>query len=179
MKNLIKHCCEFGPLAVFFILFKKHGLSEAIFPFILSSILGLLIMYFTYKKISIMTIVSTSLLALFGGLTLLFNNKIFFYMKPTILYIIFGLVLWGGLFFNRYFLKYLFQSFLELTNQGWKMLTHRFVIFFFLMAILNESIWRTQTEQIWVSFKVFGFTSLTVAFMLFQYPLMKKYLLKS
>ena len=119
------------------------------------------------------------LITLFGGLTLYFDNKIFFYMKPTIINILFA----GVLFFGKYFskkplLKVLLQNSLNLEDEGWKKLTYRWTYFFIFVAILNEAVWRTQTEALWVNFKVWGLLPISLIFFASQVPLINKYRLK-
>ena len=41
--------------------------------------------------------------------------------------------------------------------------------------MLNEIVWRTQTTDMWVKFKTFGFLPLTVVFALAQAPLIMRY----
>ena len=99
-------------------------------------------------------------------------------MKPTIIQAIFGSVLFGGLLANRLFLKSLMGSIWDMTDKGWKILTVRFSVFFYLSATLNEAIWRTQSTDFWVNFKVFGLTGLTIAFVVSQLPLLKRFSVK-
>ena len=96
-------------------------------------------------------------------------------MKPTIIQAIFGSVLFVGLLANRLFLKSLMGSVWHMTDKGWKILTMRFSVFFYLSAILNEAIWRTQSTDFWVNFKVFGLTGLTITFVVSQLPLLKRF----
>jgi len=116
---------------------------------------------------------------LFGGLTLYFDNKIFFYMKPTIINLLFA----GILFFGKYFtkkplLKIFFQNAFNLEDEGWKKLNDRWTIFFIFVAILNEIVWRTQTEVFWVNFKVWGLLPISFVFAASQISLINKYKLK-
>jgi intracellular septation protein len=97
-------------------------------------------------------------------------------MKPTIINILFGL----SLFFGKYFtkeplLKLILGKSLPLNDEGWNILNLRWIWFFFGLAILNELIWRTQTEEFWVNFKVWGMLPITFIFTAFQIPLIKKY----
>ena len=100
-------------------------------------------------------------------------------MKPTIINLIFA----GVLFFGKYFtekplLKILFQNALNLEHEGWKKLTYRWIYFFIFVAILNEMVWRTQSEAFWVHFKVWGLLPISFLFVASQVPLIKKYKLK-
>jgi intracellular septation protein len=103
------------------------------------------------------------------------HDDTFIKMKPTIIYLLFGGILLGGLWFNKPLLAVVFDSVFELTDEGWRKLTLRWALFFLALAVLNEIIWRTQTTDFWVSFKVFGVVPLTFVFAALQYPLLQKY----
>ena len=180
-KSFIKFLTEFGPLLIFFVIYFKDGqdLRTAIPPFIIATIVSLGIVYLLEKKISMVPLLSGILIALFGGLTLYFDNKIFFYMKPTIINLLFALTLIFGKFFtNKPLLKLFFKSSFELENEGWEKLNHRWIYFFIFVAILNEIVWRTQTEAFWVNFKVWGLMPISFLFIASQIPLINKYKLK-
>jgi intracellular septation protein len=119
--------------------------------------------------------VSGVVVVVFGGLTLFLQNEIFIKLKPTIVNTLFGLVLLGGLYFRKPLLQIVLDSMFELTEEGWRKLTLRWALFFFALAVLNEIVWRTQTTDFWVSFKVFGIMPLTIAFALAQTPLLLRY----
>ena len=132
--------------------------------------------YILEKRLPIVPLASGVLVTLFGGLTLYFDNKIFFYMKPTIINLLFAFVLFFGKFFSKKpLLKIFFQATMELEDEGWKILNNRWIAFFIFLAILNEAVWRTQSEEFWVNFKVWGILPLTFIFTAFQVPLIQKY----
>lgn len=175
-KSTLKFIADFGPLLIFFIYYKKFGMTEAILPLIIATIVATGILYFVEKKIPKVPIISAVIVSLFGGLTLYFDNKIFFYMKPTIVNLLFAFVLFFGSFFlKKNLLKSLLESSIQLEERGWELLNKRWMIFFIFLAFLNESVWRTQTEDFWVKFKVFGIIPITFIFMMFQINLIKKY----
>lgn len=175
-KSTLKFIADFGPLLIFFIYYKKFGMTEAILPLIIATIVATGILYFVEKKIPKVPIISAVIVSLFGGLTLYFDNKIFFYMKPTIVNLLFAFVLFFGSFFlKKNLLKSLLESSIQLEERGWELLNKRWVIFFIFLAFLNEIVWRTQTEDFWVKFKVFGIIPITFIFMMFQINLIKKY----
>ena len=87
----------------------------------------------------------------------------------------FGLVLLGGLWLGRPLLAVVLDSMFDLTDEGWRKLTLRWALFFFVLAALNEIVWRTQSTDFWVSFKVFGIMPLTIAFALAQTPLLMRH----
>ena len=177
----IKFLTDFGPLLVFFIMYFKNdqNLKIAIPPFVIATLISLIIVYLLEKKIPMVPLLSGVLITLFGGLTLYFDNKIFFYMKPTIINILFA----GILFFGKYFtkkplLKIFFQNSLNLEDEGWRKLSFRWIYFFLFVAALNEFVWRTQTEVFWVNFKVWGLLPVSFLFIASQIPLINKYKLK-
>ena len=119
--------------------------------------------------------VGAAIILIFGGLSIFFNNEIFFKMKPTIINLLFAGVLYGGIILNKPLLRYLLGAALKLQDEGWEILTKRWIGFFIALAILNEIIWRTQTTDIWVNFKVFGILPITFIFTLTQFSTIKKY----
>ena len=145
----------------------------AIPPFIVATLIALAIVYFLEKKISMVPLIGGIVITLFGGLALYFDNKIFFYMKPTILSLFLAGVLYFGKFFTKKSLvKILFQNTLDLKDEAWQKLNNRWIYFFIFLAILNEIVWRTQSEAFWVNFKVWGLTTINFLFFLSLYPLM-------
>ena len=180
-KPLIKIIADFGPLLIFFIIYfnNENDLKVAIPPFIIATLISLIVIYFLEKKISMVPLTGGLLITLFGGLTLYFDNKIFFYMKPTIINILFAGVLFFGKFFTeKPLLKIFFQNAFNLENEGWKKLNQRWILFFLFVAILNEIVWRTQSEAFWVNFKVWGLLPISFVFAASQFPLINKYKLK-
>ena len=174
----IKFLTDFGPLLVFFIIYFKNGqdLKVAIPPFVMATLLSLGIMYFLDKKIPMMPLTSGIIITLFGGLTLYFDNKVFFYMKPTVVNLVFAAILFFGRFFTQKpLLKIFFQQSIKLQDEGWRKLSYRWIYFFIFIAILNEVVWRTQTEAFWVNFKVWGLLPISFLFIASQMPLMNKY----
>ena len=163
-RPIIKFIADFGPLLIFFTIYfnNDNDLRLAIPPFIIATLIALVVVYFLEKKIPIVPLTSGILITLFGGLTLYFNNKVFFYMKPTIINLLFA----GVLFFGKYItkkplLKIFFQNAFNLKDEGWKKLNYRWILFFIFIAILNEIVWRTQSEVFWVNFKVWGLLPIT------------------
>ena len=175
MKSLYKLLIDIGPLAVFFIFYTRSGLQASILPFMLATVIAVLFSYILEKKIPIMPTVGAGIVLLFGGLTIYFDNDVFFKMKPTIINVLFAVILYGGILINKPLLKYLLGAALKLEEEGWKILTQRWIGFFFALAILNEIVWRTQSTDVWVNFKVFGILPITFIFTMTQFPLIKKY----
>ena len=149
---------------------------QAILPLIIATVISVIMMYCFEKKISPMPIIGAVLVSVFGGLTIYFDNKVFFYMKPTIINILFALILMYGKFFlKKSLLQLLLENSIKLKDEGWKILTDRWIYFFVFLAFLNEMVWRTQSEEIWVQFKVFGILPITFIFTIFQIRIIEKF----
>jgi intracellular septation protein len=177
-KSFVKFTTDFGPLAVFFFFYYNgdKNLKVAIPPFIIATLIALIIVWILEKKIPLVPLIGGILITLFGGLTIYFDNPIFLYMKPTIINILFGLVLLFGKYFtNEPVLKKIMGKSIILSDIGWYLLNKRWMFFFFAMAILNEFVWRTQTEEFWVNFKVWGLLPITFIFTAFQVSLINKH----
>jgi len=177
-KPLIKFITDFGPLLIFFIIYfnNENDLKVAIPPFIIATLIALIVIYFLEKRIPMVPLISGLLITFFGGLTLYFDNKIFFYMKPTIINLLFAFVLFFGKYFTkRPLLKIFFKNAFNLKDEGWKKLNYRWIGFFIFVAVLNEIVWRTQSEAFWVNFKVWGLLPISFIFAASQYPLINKY----
>jgi intracellular septation protein len=177
-KSLLKFITDFSPLLIFFVVYSKSGknLSAAIPPLIIATIIAVLISYIVEKKIPYIPLIGGVIISVFGGLTLYFNNPMFLYMKPTIINVFFGLALAFEKFFTKEpILKKILGKSIPLSDQGWGALTIRWMFFFFALALLNEYIWRTQSEEFWVNFKVWGILPITFIFTAFQMFLINKY----
>ena len=177
-KSFLKFLTDFGPLIIFFYYYYDSGkdLKIAIPPFIIATIIALAIVWFLEKKIPTVPLLSGILITFFGGLTIYFDNPVFIYVKPTIINILFGLSLMLGKYFTKEpVLKKLMGKSISLTDNGWEILNKRWIYFFFGLAILNELVWRTQSEEFWVNFKVWGLLPITFIFTAFQIGLINKY----
>ena len=177
-RPIIKFAADFLPLLIFFIIYFKseNNLKLAIPPFIIATLISLIVIYVLERRLPIVPLASGIIITFFGGLTLYFDNKIFFYMKPTIINLLFAGVLFFGKFFTKKpLLKFFFQSSFHLENDGWQKLNSRWIGFFIFIAILNEIVWRTQNEAFWVNFKVWGLLPISFLFAASQVPLINKY----
>ncbi len=177
-KSFIKFATDFGPLAIFFFYYYNNNknLTVAIPPFIVATLIALAIIWFLEKRVPMVPLIGGILISFFGGLTIYFDNPVFLYIKPTIINILFGL----ALFFAKYFtkepvLKKIMGKSVSLTDIGWNLLNKRWMYFFFCLAILNEYVWRTQSEEFWVNFKVWGMLPITFVFTAFQISLINKH----
>jgi intracellular septation protein len=187
LNPLAKLALELGPLVLFFFAnaySDRFGFAEnrRIFAatgiFIVATLVALAIHYALVRKLPIMPLVSGVVVVVFGGLTLFLQDEVFIKLKPTIVNCMFGLALLWGYMFNKPLLQIVLDSVFELTDEGWRKLTLRWALFFFVLAALNEIVWRTQTTDTWVSFKVFAIMPLTVVFALAQTPLLLRYEVK-
>ena len=182
---------EMGPLIIFFVCYYnapipenlKNDLEEAnlfkiIFAtkiFVPAILVALFLGWFQTKKISKMPLITAILVVVFGGLTIWLNNPIFIKMKPTLIYLIFSAILGYGLLKKKIYLKILMGPAIPMNEEGWLILSKRFVGFFVLLAFTNEIIWRFFSQDFWVNFKTFGLPILLIFFMALQFNLFNKY----
>jgi intracellular septation protein len=196
LNPILKLALDIGPLLLFFIANARPALFLPLFGpvlpprvtsgehigifvatavFMTTVLLALGISYVLTRHLPIMPVVTAVIVLVFGSLTLALHDELFIKLKPTIIYLLFGGVLLGGLAFGKPLLGTVFDSVFHLSDEGWRKLTLRWAVFFFGLAVLNEIVWRTQTTDFWVSFKVFGVLPLTFLFAALQFPLMSKY----
>lgn len=173
---------DFGPLLVFFISFhwiKRSNPDDAMLIaagiFAVAAVVALAFGWFKHRKLSGMLLLSTAIIVVTAGLALASDNKIIFYMKPTIVNALFGIAAIGGVIVKRNIIRLMIGDAFKLPDPVWNTLAIRWGLFFFAMAILNEVVWRTQTEAFWVNFKVFGFMPITILFTLTQIPLINRH----
>ena len=172
---LLKLAIELGPLLVFFGTNAAAGIYAGTAAFMVATVVSLLVAWFSYHKLPIMPIVSGVIVLVFGGLTLYLRDETFIKLKPTIVYTMFAGLLVAGLLWKKPMLALLFGPVFTLTEEGWRKLTVRWALFFAVMAVLNELVWRNVSTDAWVSFKAFGFLPLTFLFAIAQVPLMQRH----
>jgi intracellular septation protein len=175
LNPMLKLALDIGPLVLFFAANSKFGIYAATSAFMVAVLVALAISYVLTRHIAIMPVVTAVIVLVFGGLTLILHDDLFIKLKPTIIYVLFGGTLLVGLALGKPLLGLLFESVFHLTEEGWRKLTWRWALFFLLLAVVNEIVWRTQTTDFWVSFKLFGVVPLTFLFGALQYPLLVKY----
>jgi intracellular septation protein len=154
---------------------ERTGIFVATAVFMVAIVIAFVVSYVLTRHLPVMPLVTAIIVLVFGSLTLVLHDELFIKLKPTIIYLLFGAVLLGGLAFGKPLLGMVFDSVFHLTDEGWRKLTLRWALFFLALALLNEIVWRTQTTDVWVSFKVFGVVPLTFLFGALQYPLLTKY----
>lgn len=178
LNPILKLVLEFGPLGLFFVASYRYDLHVATAVLMVAVVVTLAVSYAAVRRVPVMPLVTAVAILVFGSLTFYFDNPVFIKVKPTIVNCIFGAVLLGGLVFNRSLLSILLDTALHLDEDGWRKLTLRWGLFFFVLAALNELVWRTQTDVFWAGFKVFGTMPITVLFALTQVPLIMRHELK-
>ncbi len=171
----LKPTVDYGPLAVFFATYWIAGLMPATAALIAATVVALALSLTVARKVPLLPLITAIVVGIFGGLTLWLNDPVFVKMKPTIVQGLFSAVLFGGLAFGRPLLSPLLGAAWPMDQDGWRRLTFRFAVFFAAMAGLNEVVWRTQTTDFWVTYKVFGILGLTILFSLSQMPLMARH----
>jgi intracellular septation protein len=175
LNPIFKLVLDIGPLVLFFAANGKFGIYVATGAFMAAVLIALTVSYFMTRHLALMPLITAVIVLVFGGLTLVLHDELFIKLKPTIIYVLFGGTLVGGLLFGKPLLGMVFDSVFQLREEGWRKLTWRWALFFFALAVLNEIVWRTQTTDFWVSFKLFGVVPLTFVFGALQYPLITKY----
>lgn len=175
----LKLLLELGPLGFFFLASWRYGLHVATAVLMVGVVVTLVASYALTRRLPIMPVVTAAAVLIFGALTFYFDNPVFIKIKPTVINCIFGTALLGGLAFNKPLLPIVLDSALHLDEIGWRKLTFRWGLFFFVLAALNEIVWRTQSDVVWSGFKVFGTMPLTVVFALAQVPLIMRHELKT
>jgi intracellular septation protein len=178
LNPMLKLALDIGPLILFFAANARFGIYAATAAFMVAIIVALGVSYALTRHLPVMPLVTAIIVLVFGGLTLVLHDELFIKVKPTIIYVLFGSVLLGGLAFRKPLLGMVFDSVFNLTEEGWRKLTIRWALFFFVLAVLNEIVWRTQTTDFWVSFKLFGVVPLTFLFGALQIRLLTKYEVK-
>ena len=174
----VRPTADYGPLVLFFGAYWLYGLMAATAAIVVASLMALALTWVYERRVPMMPLVTAGVVTVFGGLTLWLQDETFIKMKPTIVQLIFAAVLLGGLAFGKPLLKPLFGKMMPaMSDEGWHGLTLRYGLFFVVMAVLNEIVWRTQSTDFWVNFKVFGIMALTIAFIMLQMPFMNRHLL--
>jgi intracellular septation protein len=175
LNPLLKLALELGPLVLFFAANARWGIFTGTGVFMAAVLVALAVSYALTRHLPIMAMVSAVVVMVFGGMTIALQDETFIKIKPTIIYVLFAVVLLGGLALRKPLLLLLFDQVFNLTEEGWRKLTLRWALLFLVQAVLNEIVWRTQTTEFWLGYKAFGAIPLTVAFALLQYPLLMKY----
>lgn len=169
----VKPAADYGPLIAFFTGYMMNGrdLMVATVWLMIATAIATLALLVIERRVPVMPLVTAGIVGVFGGLTLWLKDDTFIKMKPTIVQLIFAVILLGGLAFGKLLLKPLFGAAWKMRDSAWRTITIRYGLFFIAAAALNEVVWRTQSTDFWVNFKIFGLIGLTVLFSLSQTPL--------
>jgi intracellular septation protein len=174
-KQLIKLAVEMGPLLAFFFANSRYGIFTGTAVFMVTTVVALAISRAVLGRIPTMPLVSGFFILVFGGLTVWLQDDHFIKLKPTIVNALFATILLGGLALGKTFLKVVFEDVVRLTEDGWRVLTIRWGLFFVFLALLNEVVWRNFSTDFWVSFKLFGIMPLTLVFAAAQISVFRRY----
>lgn len=175
MPQWVKFALEMGPLLVFFVANSRFGIVTGTAVFMAATLIALAASWSLARKIPVLPLVSGVFVLVFGGLTVWLQDDLFIKLKPTIVNTLFGLILLGGLATGRNFLKMALDAAFQVTEEGWRILALRWGLFFLVLAVINEIVWRSVATDVWVNFKVFGIMPLTVIFSLTQIPVLLKH----
>ena len=177
-EGFAKFLYDYLPLIVFIVVYKFSSAKDPILPatlwMIVVTLVALVAAYFMTGKIAKMPIFSALLLGIFGGLTLISGDDFFIKIKPTLINLLFAIVLFYGYFSKRPLISYLFGGEIKIKNQAWLVMSWRWAWFFVFLAVLNEIIWRNFSTDFWVSFKMFGMFPISMIFTISQVPFMIK-----
>ncbi len=191
---MLKMALEIGPLMVFFFGNLRGEWLARTFPaltavggplliatalFMVATVVSLIVSKIVFKHLPIMPFVSGIVVMVFGSLSIWLQDETFIKMKPTIVNTLFGVVLLGGLFFGKSLLGYVFNAAFQLDAEGWRKLTLRWGLFFLVLAVMNEVVWRNFSDAVWVNFKVWGTMPITILFTLAQMPLIMRHSLEA
>lgn len=169
-KPWLKPLTDYGPLAAFLFGYVTGDLMKATVWLMAATGIAVLTSLIIERRIPWMPLTTAVIVGIFGGLTLWLKDDTFIKMKPTIIQFLFAGALLGGLAFGKSFLKPMLQSAWTLSDAAWRKLTFRFALFFIATGILNEVVWRTQSTDFWVTFKLVGLFGMTLVFFIAQTP---------
>ena len=176
MRKLYATLLEIGPLILFFAVTAKWEIRIGTIVFMIATALAVPCYRWMEGRWPIMPMVGGFFVLVFGGLTIYLDNSIFIKLKPTIVNCLFGIILGGGLLIlKRPLLKPIFGAAFQLTDEGWRKLTIRWALFFFVLAIVNEVAWRNFSDTTWAASKAFVSFPLTMLFAFLQIPLLKRH----
>jgi intracellular septation protein len=166
---------DFGPLLLFFTAYKISGIYAATVTVVLATMAAVGIGYLLDRKLAPVPLVTGILVAVLGGLTLILRDDTFIKMKPTFVYALLATGLIASEWIGKPLVKKILGSAIALKDGAWRALAFRFGGFFFVMALLNEAVWRNFSRDVWVNYHVFGAIALTFLFALSQAPYLMKH----
>ena len=176
MRRLYATALELGPLVLFFAANAKWGIFIGTGVFIVTTVIALPLYRWMEGRWPVMPMVGGFFVLVFGGLTIWLQDDTFIKLKPTIVNCLFGVILGAGLLlFKRPLLKPIFGMAFQLTDEGWWKLTVRWALFFFVLAAINEVMWRNFSTDTWIASKGLLSVPLTLIFAFMQIPLLRRH----
>ena len=188
---VVKQVLELGPTVIFFLLYMRikdevytfagteySGFIVATVAFVPVLLIAMGILWALTGKLSRIQMFTAFMVIVFGGLTAYFNNSTFFKMKTTIVYGLFAALLGIGLWRGQSWLELFMGEMVPMEQEGWMILTKRLAMMFAVLAVANEIIWRTMSEQTWVTIETFAFPVAMFAFLWSQFMILQKYLIE-
>lgn len=186
---LVKLALEIGPIAVFFLAYRwapvpdglpvaERQLEQILFStkvFVPTILAALAASWVLTKRLPKMAVLTAVVVTVFGGLTLILRDDTFVKMKPTILYCLFAGILGFGLLRGQSYLRYLLDEMIPMQPEGWMKFTKRFVVFYLVLAVVNEVVWRVWGTDVWVNFRTFALPAANFAFIMAQVPLFQRH----
>jgi intracellular septation protein len=188
---ILKIVLEIGPIAVFFLAYRwapvpeglgtsERQLEQILFStkvFIPTILASLAASWAITRKLPKMAVITAVVVIIFGGLTLILRDDTFVKMKPTILYTLFASILGFGMLRGQSYLRYLMDELIPMQQEGWMKFTTRFIVFYILLAVANEIVWRVWGTDVWVNFRTFVLPAANFLFIMAQLPLFQRYAL--
>lgn len=172
----MKLLVELGPLLAFFAANWAAGIFWGTGVFMAATVVALAVSWKLTGRLAMVPLVSAVFVAVFGALTLWLHSELFIKVKVTLINVLFGAVLLGGVMMGRSYLKLIMGEAVKLTEEAWRTLSIRWGLFFLALAVLNEIVWRNVSTDQWVNFKVFGLLPLTLVFAFANAPFMSKHM---
>ena len=168
--SAVQLAADYGPLLIFFGVYFATDILTATASLVVASLVALAVSWAALRRVPWLPLLAAVVLSIFGGLTLIFEDDLFIKIKPTIVQLLFALVLLGGLAIRKVWLKMVIGRAVSLPDTAWRTLTIRFAVFFVIMALANEVVWRSFSTDLWVTFDTFGQMAITFVFVACQYP---------
>jgi intracellular septation protein len=168
---LISLAIEFSSVLAFFLFSVWYGFFAGVQALIVFVILSLIISLIRDKRIPLFMIINSSFTLLFGVLALYFKDPYFIVIELSLYNLFLGLIMCAGFIKNKPAMKYLFGTMFAMTERGWRILSVRWGVMFFIMTATNEIVWRMLGEGAWIYFRlglifilgIFGFYQFTLA----------------
>jgi intracellular septation protein len=176
-RHWIRWFVDYSALFVFLCAFFLTGrdMQKATWALVAGSAVALVVGLIVERRLAPFPAIAGGAALVFGGLSLFFHDPRLLKIKPTVMNGIFAAALIGGLVLKKNPLKLLMGEAFEAPEAVWRRLTINYALFFVSLAVLNELVWRTQSDAVWVLFRFPGMLILTLAFSLAHAPLLMKY----